>query len=51
MIVQKYVPDRVRQWRPERKIYLNYIENWSLGLDMKFILETVRAVFEHEGAF
>ena len=27
-----------------------YIENWSLGLDFKLILKTIKVVFSHEGA-
>ena len=27
-----------------------YIENWSLGLDVKLILKTIKVVFSHEGA-
>ena len=33
------------------RLDLYYIENWSLGLDIKIILKTVRAVVRHEGAY
>ena len=33
------------------RLDLYYIENWSLGLDVKIILKTVRAVVRHEGAY
>ena len=38
--------------KPEEKIVydLEYIRNWSLGMDMKCILMTVKLVFTHEGA-
>ena len=29
---------------------MNYIENWSFGLDLKILLKTVLQVFKHEGA-
>jgi exopolysaccharide biosynthesis polyprenyl glycosylphosphotransferase len=28
-----------------------YLENWSLGLDLKILLRTVPAIFAHEGAY
>jgi len=33
------------------RLDLYYIENWSLFLDIKIILKTVRAVLRHEGAY
>lgn len=33
------------------RLDLYYIENWSLGLDVKIILKTVHAVVRHEGAY
>ena len=33
------------------RLDLYYIENWSLGLDIKIILKTVEAVLRHEGAY
>lgn len=33
------------------RLDLYYIENWSLSLDIKIILKTVRAVLRHEGAY
>ena len=33
------------------RLDLYYIENWSLGLDIKIILKTVHAVVRHEGAY
>lgn len=33
------------------RLDLYYIENWSLGLDVKIILKTVGAVLRHEGAY
>ena len=33
------------------RLDLYYIENWSLGLDVKIILKTVRAIVRHEGAY
>ncbi len=33
------------------RLDLYYIENWSLGLDVKIILKTVHAVIRHEGAY
>ncbi len=33
------------------RLDLYYIENWSLGLDIKIILKTVSAVLRHEGAY
>jgi lipopolysaccharide/colanic/teichoic acid biosynthesis glycosyltransferase len=32
------------------KLDLEYIDNWSIGLDMKIILKTVYAVFRGDGA-
>ena len=31
------------------KLDLEYIDNWSLGLDVKILLKTVGAVFKHTG--
>ena len=33
------------------RLDLYYIENWSLGLDIKIILKTLHAVVRHEGAY
>jgi exopolysaccharide biosynthesis polyprenyl glycosylphosphotransferase len=33
------------------RLDLYYIENWSLGLDVKIILKTVGTVLRHEGAY
>ncbi len=33
------------------RLDLYYIENWSLGLDVKIILKTIGAVLRHEGAY
>jgi exopolysaccharide biosynthesis polyprenyl glycosylphosphotransferase len=33
------------------RLDLYYIENWSLGLDLKIILKTVGAVLRHKGAY
>jgi lipopolysaccharide/colanic/teichoic acid biosynthesis glycosyltransferase len=30
---------------------LEYIQNYSLGRDLKFLLQTITAVFKAEGAF
>ena len=32
------------------KLDLEYIDNWSIGLDIKILLETVGAIFRHKGA-
>lgn len=32
------------------KLDVQYIENWSLGLDIKILLQTVRVVLKHDGA-
>lgn len=32
------------------KLDTQYIENWSIGLDIKILLKTIKAVFKHEGA-
>ena len=32
------------------KLDTNYIQNWSIGLDLKILLKTVKAVFAKEGA-
>jgi lipopolysaccharide/colanic/teichoic acid biosynthesis glycosyltransferase len=33
------------------RLDLYYIENWSLGLDIKIILKTLGAVLRNEGAY
>ncbi|AFY87632.1 sugar transferase [Chroococcidiopsis thermalis] len=33
------------------KLDLNYIENWSLGLDFEIVLKTVQVVLKKEGAY
>ncbi len=33
------------------KLDLNYIQNWSLSLDLKLILKTITAVFRKRGAY
>ena len=33
------------------KLDLNYIENWSLGLDFEILLKTVQVVLKKEGAY
>ena len=32
------------------KLDLEYIDNWSIGLDIKILLETVGAIFRRKGA-
>lgn len=32
------------------KLDLQYIDNWSLSLDFKILLQTVAVVFSHKGA-
>lgn len=32
------------------KLDTKYIDEWSLGVDLKILVETVRSVFENDGA-
>ena len=32
------------------KLDVQYIENWSFGLDLKILMQTVLVVFKHDGA-
>ena len=32
------------------KLDLEYIDNWSIGLDIKILLETIGAIFRRKGA-
>ena len=32
------------------KLDLEYIDNWTIGLDIKILFKTVAAVFKHDGA-
>ena len=32
------------------KLDTEYINNWSIGLDVRILLKTVKAVLKHEGA-
>ena len=32
------------------KLDTKYIDEWSLGVDFKILVETVRSVFENDGA-
>ena len=32
------------------KLDVQYIENWSFGLDLKILLQTVLVVLKHDGA-
>ena len=32
------------------KLDTEYINNWSIGLDLKILAKTVKAVLKHEGA-
>jgi undecaprenyl-phosphate galactose phosphotransferase len=33
------------------KLDIYYVENWSLWLDFKIILSTIRVIFTHDGAY
>ena len=32
------------------RLDLEYIDNWSIGLDIKIILKTIGVIFKHKGA-
>ena len=32
------------------RLDLEYIDNWSIGLDIKIILKTIAVIFKHKGA-
>jgi exopolysaccharide biosynthesis polyprenyl glycosylphosphotransferase len=38
-------------WAESVRLDLNYVENWSLSLDVQIIVRTVRAVLRREGAY
>jgi exopolysaccharide biosynthesis polyprenyl glycosylphosphotransferase len=38
-------------WEQTVRLDLGYVENWSIGLDLRILIKTVRAVFGHAGAF
>jgi lipopolysaccharide/colanic/teichoic acid biosynthesis glycosyltransferase len=38
-------------WEEAVRLDLRYVENWSLALDARICVETVRAVFSSSGAY
>ncbi len=38
-------------WAESVRLDLKYVENWSLGLDLRILARTVRAVLGHRGAY
>jgi exopolysaccharide biosynthesis polyprenyl glycosylphosphotransferase len=38
-------------WRQSVRLDLHYVDNWSLGLDLRIIARTARAVLSHAGAY
>jgi len=38
-------------WEESVRLDLDYVDNWSLGLDLVILLRTVGAVFRHTGAY
>ena len=38
-------------WEESMRLDLQYVENWSLGLDLHILARTVRAVLRHQGAY
>ena len=41
---------RITDFEEVVKLDTEYINNWSFGLDLKILLQTIRAVFKHDGA-
>jgi lipopolysaccharide/colanic/teichoic acid biosynthesis glycosyltransferase len=39
----------IRNFEDVVRLDLEYIDNWSIGLDIKILLKTVGAVFTHTG--
>ncbi|HEY0645360.1 MAG TPA: sugar transferase, partial [Nocardioides sp.] len=38
-------------WAESVRLDVRYVDNWSLRLDVAILLRTVRAVFDHRGAY
>ena len=38
-------------WSESVRLDLKYVDNWSLGLDLKILVRTVQAVLSHRGAY
>jgi exopolysaccharide biosynthesis polyprenyl glycosylphosphotransferase len=38
-------------WSDSVRLDLRYVDNWSLGLDLLILCQTVRAVLDHRGAY
>ncbi|GGO75279.1 sugar transferase [Nocardioides deserti] len=38
-------------WEETVRLDLRYVDNWSLGLDLRILCRTVRAVVRHDGAY
>lgn len=38
-------------WQDTVRLDLHYVDNWSLGLDLRIVLRTFGAVFGHRGAY
>jgi exopolysaccharide biosynthesis polyprenyl glycosylphosphotransferase len=38
-------------WDKATRLDLSYVDNWSLGIDLVIIAKTLRAVFQHQGAY
>jgi lipopolysaccharide/colanic/teichoic acid biosynthesis glycosyltransferase len=38
-------------WPETVRLDVQYVDNWSLGLDASILLRTIRAVLDHRGAY
>jgi lipopolysaccharide/colanic/teichoic acid biosynthesis glycosyltransferase len=38
-------------WPETVRLDVQYVDNWSLGLDVSILLRTIRAVLDHRGAY
>ena len=38
-------------WEESVRLDLRYVENWSIGLDLRILCRTVSAVLGHHGAY
>ncbi len=42
--------DNIEDFEDVVKLDLEYIDNWSIGLDFKILFKTIAVVFHHGGA-